>query len=65
MGIGVYELKTRPCTIRRGKFRWTICENGFPLQFSLDSFSTEAEAVGSGFIVLKELEQKNAAHKSI
>jgi hypothetical protein len=29
MAIAVYELKTRPCTIRRGKFRWTIRENGF------------------------------------
>ena len=65
MAIAVYELKARPCTIRLGKFRWTIRENGFPLRFSLDSFSTESEAVGDGLIALKELEQKIIAHTSI
>jgi hypothetical protein len=58
-----YELKTRPCTIRRNQFRWEVWSGGRPLLISHESYRSQSEAEAEGRIELQRLTEKwQAAH---
>jgi hypothetical protein len=50
-----YTLKTRPCLVDIGCFRWDIYNNDSLFQTSATSFGTEEEAHASGSIELERL----------
>ena len=56
MNASTYELKTRPCSIYPGQFRWTVFENGNPVRFSPMPFLSESLAASNGIVVVRELE---------
>jgi len=53
-----YQLKIRPCMIRRNQFRWEVRSEGRPLLISHESYRSHLEAETEGRIELQRLSEK-------
>jgi len=53
-----FDLRVRPCTTRRGHFRWELRAGGRPLLISHESYASQSLCETEGRIEMQKLTEK-------